>query len=96
MLLNFYFYPDVQKTPGEIGGGYVWDFMESFKKYIEHELNRQTRSRFITKIRKRSYDKEIKDYKFLKIATINNIYDSDEDYIYFIGIFQQWLCIDSN
>jgi hypothetical protein len=38
MLLNFYFYPDVQKTPGEIGGGYVWDFMESFKKYIESEL----------------------------------------------------------
>jgi hypothetical protein len=65
---------------------------ESFKKFLKHELNKFTKSRVLTFITVKVFDKDIKDYVFFKIATINNPYDDQRgrDTITFLGLFQTW------
>jgi len=65
---------------------------ESFKKYLKHELNKFTQSRVLSYFTAKVFDKDIKDYVFFKIATINNPYDDrrGKDTLTFIGVFQTW------
>ena len=65
---------------------------ESFEEFIKHEINKQTQSRILTHFTKKMFDKEIKNYIFFKVATINNIYNPKKEHnmITFLGIFQLW------
>ena len=64
---------------------------ESFKTFLKHEINKQTHSRVLTFMINKSFDKEIKDYVFFKVATVNNIYDNRENStVTFLGLFQMW------
>ena len=63
---------------------------ESFKKYIKLEISKQTQSRLFSGLLTKILDKDIKDYVFWKIATINNIYDAIQQEITFLGLFQNW------
>ena len=67
---------------------------ESFKIFIKHEINKKTQSRFITNLVKRSFDKEVKDYVFFKIGTLNNIYNGYQEELIYLGIFQNWIKIE--
>ena len=65
---------------------------ESFKKFLKHELNKFTQSRVLTFFTAKVFDKEIKDYVFFKMATINNPYDDQrgKGTLTFMGAFQTW------
>lgn len=63
---------------------------ESFKKFIKLEISKQTQTRLLSALVTKMLNKEIKDYIFFKIAIIHNIYDSRQDEITFLGLFQTW------
>ncbi len=63
---------------------------ESFSKFLSIEFNKQTQSRIITYLAKKTLDKEIRDYVFWKVARVRCVYDDRQKDIYFLGLFQTW------
>lgn len=63
---------------------------ESFRKFLTIEFNKQTQSRFVTYLAKKTLDKEIQDFVFWKLARVRCVYDNRQKDVWFVGVFSTW------